>query len=242
MSHSHLPLPRFALTIGDPAGIGPEITLKALASEKLPKDCEIVVFGDMNVLEHRVNLMTDWPDLHSMTSIDDYKTGCINVLDMKQISVADFETGKPQASCGKAAYAYFVKAIDLCMEQKLCGVITSPISKDALHLAGIPFIGHTEILVAKTGVVDFSMLFALDNVYVVHVTTHVSVRNAVDLITCDTVLSHIKLLKQTLDSLGKENPRIAVAGLNPHAGETGCSAPKKSTTSFLPFVKRRRST
>jgi 4-hydroxythreonine-4-phosphate dehydrogenase len=221
MSKSAEKLPLFAITMGDPAGIGPEIALKALISQSLPDDCEIFVIGDLAVLERSVKLTASRPDLHEMTSIDDLQRGRVNVLDMKQVMAGDFETGKPQAVCGRASYNYLIKGIDLCLEKKIAGIVTNPISKEALHLAGINYPGHTEILAERTGTKDFSMMFALDNVHVVHVTTHVSLKQAIQQITRDRVLLNIRLLSQTLRELGNVRPRIAVGGLNPHAGENG---------------------
>jgi 4-hydroxythreonine-4-phosphate dehydrogenase len=213
--------PLFAITMGDPAGIGPEIALKALNSQSLTDDCRVFIIGDMDVLQHSVRLVAPGTDLSSMPSVDEYQPGRVNVLDMKRISMADFETGKPQAACGRASYDYLVRGIDLCLEKKIAGIVTNPISKEALHLAGINYPGHTEILAERTGSKNYSMMFALDNVYVVHVTTHVSLRNAILAISRDTVLQNILLLHTTLKRLGLNKPRIAVGGLNPHAGENG---------------------
>jgi 4-hydroxythreonine-4-phosphate dehydrogenase len=213
--------PLFAVTMGDPAGIGPEIALKALISQSLTDDCAVFIIGDLNVLEHSMRVATPWSDLYEMKSVDDLRPGRVNVLDMKQVSVTDFETGKPQAICGRASYIYLLKGIDLCLEKKIAGIITNPISKEALHMAGINYPGHTEILAERTGTKDFSMMFSLDNVHVVHVTTHVSLKQAIVQITSDRVFTNIRLLNETLLDLGFAKPRIAVGGLNPHAGENG---------------------
>ncbi len=213
--------PLFAITMGDPAGIGPEIALKALISQSLPDDCRIFIIGDFAVLEHALRVASPRSGLYVMQSIDDFRTGSINVLDMKQVSTSDFETGKPQAVCGRASYNYLVKGIDLCLEKRIAGIITNPISKEAFHLAGIHYPGHTEILAERTGTRDFSMMFSLDNVHVAHVTTHVSLKQAITMITSERVLTNIRLLYQTLLDLGLSSPRIAVGGLNPHAGENG---------------------
>jgi 4-hydroxythreonine-4-phosphate dehydrogenase len=207
--------------MGDPAGIGPEIALKALNYQSLTDDCRVFIIGDMEVLQHSTQLVAQGSGLYSMASVDDYQPGRVNVLDMKRLSMADFEMGKPQAACGRASYDYLVRGIDLCLEKKIAGIVTNPISKEALHLAGINYPGHTEILAERTGSENYSMMFALDNVYVVHVTTHVSLRNAIQTISRDTVLRNILLLHTTLERLGINKPRIAVGGLNPHAGENG---------------------
>jgi 4-hydroxythreonine-4-phosphate dehydrogenase len=207
--------------MGDPAGIGPEIALKALNSQSLADDCRVFIIGDLGVLEHSMRLAAPWADLYEMTSEADHRPGRVNVLNMKQVAMADFEMGKPQAACGRASYNYLVRGIDLCLENKIAGIVTNPISKEALHLAGINYPGHTEILAERTGSKSYSMMFALDNVYVVHVTTHVSLRQAILQVTSDRVLENIRLLFETLRELGLAKPRIAVGGLNPHAGENG---------------------
>jgi 4-hydroxythreonine-4-phosphate dehydrogenase len=207
--------------MGDPAGIGPEIAIKALSSSALPGNCDVFIIGDANVLRHRLNAVAARADIRDMASVHDYAPGPINVLDVKVISTADFVLGKPQAACGRASYAYVLKAIELCMAGEISGMVTNPISKEALHMADIDFPGHTEILAARTGAKEFSMLFAVENVYVVHVTTHVSLREALGLVTRDRVLTNIRLLNRTLRMLGMKSPRIAVGGLNPHAGENG---------------------
>jgi 4-hydroxythreonine-4-phosphate dehydrogenase len=214
-------LPVFAITMGDPAGIGPEIALKVLSSQSLPDECRIFIIGDLEILEHAIRFAAPWVDLYEMPSIDDYQARRVNVLNMKQIAITDFELGKPQAVCGRASYNYLVKGIDLCLEKKINGIITNPISKEALHLAGINYPGHTEILAERTGTKDFSMMFALDNVYVAHVTTHVSLVTAIGQIRSERVAGAIRLLSETLVEMGIAKPRIAVAGLNPHAGENG---------------------
>jgi len=214
-------LPLFAVTMGDPAGIGPEIALKALTSQSLPDNCGIFIIGDLGVLEHSMRFAAPWADLHEMTSAADFHPGRVNVYNMKQVEVTDFDRGKSQAICGIASYNYLIKGIDLCIDKTIAGIITNPISKEALHLAGIKYPGHTEILADRTGTKDFSMMFALENVYVAHVTTHVSLKQAILQVTRDRVLLNIRLLSQTLRQLGIANPRIAVSGLNPHAGENG---------------------
>ncbi len=213
--------PIFAITMGDPAGIGPEIALKALCSPSLSSDARIFIIGDLSVLNSAVPLVKKCPALREMNSETDFVAGMINVLDMKRITIDGFEPGKLQAQCGKASYDYVVKGIELCLRGSIGAIVTNPISKEAMRMAGISYPGHTEILADKTGTKDFSMMFALDTVHVAHVTTHIGLRQAIDLISKDRVLRHILLLHTTLLRLGYENPKIAVGGLNPHAGENG---------------------
>jgi 4-hydroxythreonine-4-phosphate dehydrogenase len=226
----------FAITMGDPAGIGPEISLKIFATNKLPKDCNLFIIGDAEILNYYKNLLSINKNLNLMESLQDYNKKSINVLDLKQITLKDFIIGKPQAICGRASYNYIIKAIRLCLSKKICGIITNPINKEALHLAKINYPGHTEILAKETNTKTFSMMFALENVYVVHVTTHVSLKQAINLINKKRVLNNIILLNDTLKRLGFKAPKIAVGGLNPHAGENGLFG-SEEIQHILPAIK-----
>ena len=206
--------------MGDPAGIGPQIAVNALYnSEKRPY--RVVIAGGLEILRKAAEMSGLSPAFKSVTDIDDADYTSINVLDMDEITTSDFTPGIPQARCGKAAYHYITEAISLAMDKKAAAVVTNPISKESLKLAGINYPGHTEIFADKTNSSDYSMVFLLDNVAVAHVTTHVSLRGAVELIKKERVLKQIRLLNRSLKSLGINPPRLAVAGLNPHAGENG---------------------
>lgn len=213
--------PIIGITLGDPAGIGPEIALKALLSNELPSNFDPVIIGDMAVVEQTKNIFSFPAKLHAITSVNQFTPGYINVFDMHTLSNADFSIGKVQAVCGKASYEYVVKAIEMANKKEIAAIVTNPISKEALKMAGINYPGHTEILAAHTGTTNFSMMFMHDAVCVVHVTTHVSLKKAIALINKDSILSHTRLLFHALQNLGIASPRIAISGLNPHAGENG---------------------
>lgn len=209
----------FAITMGDPAGIGPEIAIKALSDCRIKEN--VIIIGDISVLNDIYPKLNVSKPLNRISSTGEFKGDRINVLSLDIISSDDFEPGKVSAKCGLAAFRYIEKSIEMAKAGTIAGVITNPINKESLHLAGINFPGHTEIFAEKTGVKDFSMLFLLRNVGVAHVTTHCSVRNAIDLISRDRVIATIHLLYRAMSQLGKKNPKIAVGGLNPHAGEGG---------------------
>jgi 4-hydroxythreonine-4-phosphate dehydrogenase len=213
-------IPVFALTMGDPAGIGAEIAVKALLSEAIG-DCRVAVIGDLSALLPEAGRLGKTANVQVVTDIRDAQPGRIAILDMKQLPPNGFGVGRVSAACGKASYAYILKGIELAQEGIAAGVITGPINKEALKMAGINYPGHTEILADACGIKEFSMVFYLRGVAVAHVTTHVSLRQAIDLITPDRVLTHIRLLDGALKRLGTKAPRIAVGGLNPHAGENG---------------------
>lgn len=216
--NSHINL---AITMGDPAGIGPEIAIKSLSGDEIPPDCHIFIIGDLSVINQAKKYTGSSVNTYSMSSPNDFQAGSINVLDMQQIKPDDFTIGTVNKKCGRASYAYILKGISLAKEGLIDGVVTNPINKAALKKTGINFPGHTEIFAHETKSDNFSMVFMLDNVYVIYVTTHCSLREAIDRITQDLVYKKILLLKNTLNSLGFENPIIAVGGLNPHAGENG---------------------
>lgn len=209
----------FALTMGDPAGIGPQIAIKALQQHQFYN--RVFIIGDLTVLEDTALKLGINVDLQKISSVKEFDSHYINVFDMRMISPNEFCIGKAQPLCGKAAFSYIDKAISLALDKEIAGVITNPINKESLKMAGINFPGHTEIFASKTGVSNFSMLFLLNGVTVAHVTTHCSLRTAIDLINKERVYSNIKLLDRAIRELGIDCPRIAVGGLNPHAGENG---------------------
>jgi 4-hydroxythreonine-4-phosphate dehydrogenase len=211
-----------ALTMGDPAGIGPEIALKALSNTAaLPQNCRIMIIGDLEVLQNTAGLAGVKSLIRAMKSETDTEPLAINILDMHTVSPLDFKIGIASALCGKAAFAYICKGIEMAMAGTINGIVTNPINKLALSLAGINYPGHTEILAEKTKTTDYSMVFMLDNISVAHVTTHCSLKQAISLINEDRVHSTIQLLNTTLIANKIKSPRIAVGGLNPHAGENG---------------------
>jgi 4-hydroxythreonine-4-phosphate dehydrogenase len=210
--------PLFALTMGDPSGIGPEISLKALSSVQAPN---IMVIGDFSVIKNTADSLGIHPEYNVIKSPEEFISGRINILDMEIVQPDQFTIGTINMLCGKAAFSYINTAIDLALEKKIDGIITNPINKESLQLAGVNYPGHTEIFAARTGVTDFAMMFLLEKVCVAHVTTHCSLRQAIDLITSDRIVKKIALLNDALILLGFSNPRIAVGGLNPHAGEHG---------------------
>lgn len=207
--------------MGDPAGIGPEIAVKALISKKTPDDCRIFIIGDYSIVLKAAELISTEKKLNRITELSEYNENFINILDIQLLKNHDVTPGAINSFCGKASYEYVLKAITLAKQGTIDAIVTNPISKAALHEAGIKFPGHTEILAQETHTEHYSMMFMLDKVCVSYVTTHCSLKKAIELISMERVFENICLLDSTLKSLGFENPRIAVSGLNPHAGENG---------------------
>ncbi len=215
------------ITMGDPAGIGPEITIKAL-SKREDNACKIVVVGDLSVLRDTARSLNVTTELHTVEDPLKAQNGVINVIDLNTITPLSFEMGKPQIICAKSAYQYIIAAIDFALKGQAGAVITNPINKEALNMAGIPFQGHTELFAHRTKVSDYSMIFQLENLAVAHVTTHCSLKDAITQITEQRVFTHIQLIDSYLKQTACSPARIAVGGLNPHAGENGLFGTEES--------------
>jgi 4-hydroxythreonine-4-phosphate dehydrogenase len=219
--------PLLGITMGDPAGIGAEIIVKSLARETIQEICRPLVIGDFRAMQlasreiGRRNLDVQPCDPDTIPHSAGFHPGRINVMDLANVGPAKLEYGKVSAAGGRAAYEYIETAIRLAMEGKIHGTVTAPIHKEALNLAGIPYAGHTEIYASLTGAKDYAMMLAEGDFRVVHVSTHISLREAIERVKKERILAVIRLARETLRRIGIENPRIVVAGLNPHAGEGG---------------------
>jgi len=215
--------PIFAITMGDPAGIGPEIVVKALSHKEIYEMCIPVVIGDFEALSDAIRFCGS--DL-ALNVIDDAgdaacKHGMIDLIDMRLLSKNSWKYKEVSQLCGEASFEYVRRGIELAMANAAHGVITGPICKESINKAGFHYNGHTEIFAEFTGTKEYGMLLMSGNLRVIHVTTHVPLRKACQLITAERVYSAIKLADKAVAALGIANPRIAVAGLNPHAGEEG---------------------
>ncbi|MED3866843.1 4-hydroxythreonine-4-phosphate dehydrogenase PdxA [Priestia megaterium] len=212
------------ITMGDPAGIGPEISIKAFQKKSLYEKCNPLLIGDKSIIE---NYLEKYPEfnmkVNAITTPEDglYEWGTMDVIDLASLDANELKIGKVSKEAGNAAYLYVEKVIDLALKGKVDATVTNPLNKEALNLAGHHFAGHTEIYGELTNTSKFSMMLADGDLRVVHVSTHVSLREACDLVKKERVLDVIKIAHQACIKLGIENPRIAVAGLNPHCGENG---------------------
>ena len=202
--------PIIGVTMGDAAGIGPEIVLKALADESLRAVCQVVVIGDAAFLRrtaYELGLVV-------------FESGDVEIIDLVNLP-ADFEIGIDQAVTGKASAEYIEAAVSLWKEKRIDAICTAPISKKAIGLGGYDFPGHTEFLADMTGTREFAMSFFAGRLRVVLMSTHLSLLNAIDLIKKDRLVDLIKFTNRELEKLLKRKVSIAVAGLNPHASEGG---------------------
>lgn len=207
------------ITMGDPAGIGCEIILKAFENEDFRK--KSIIFGSSEIVKYFKKLLNIKDKIKIISDINEFDAECINVVEVLSISLNDFEFGKVSPICGKAAYAYVERAIDWAMKGKIKAVVTAPLNKESLHLAGYKYDGHTEIFATLTNTKKYAMLLWSEKLKVIHVSTHVSLRNACDKVKKDRIMDTIVLANTSLKRMGIKEPRIAVAGLNPHAGESG---------------------
>jgi len=216
-------LPLILITMGDPAGIGPEICVKALACADMYEVCRPVVVGDAVVLQRAVGLTGAVVVLNAIADVSHaaFEAGTVDVLDLQNVDLTLVEWGKVSAAAGKAAFEYVRTSIELTMSGAADAIVTGPINKEAINLAGYHYAGHTEILADLTGTHDYAMMLVDGGLRVVHTSTHLSLREACDLVKRDRVLTVIRLAHQAAQALGIAQPTIGVAGLNPHAGEGG---------------------
>ena len=211
------------ITMGDPAGVGPEITVKALQDPKVYESCKPLVVGDAAILERACGFVGAKCTIHPVADPSEglYEHGIIDILDLGLLRPEDFAIGQVSAAAGDAAFRYVRKVIELAMDGKVDATVTNPLNKEAMNLAGHHFSGHTEIYAYYTGTEHYTMMLAHKDMRVVHVSTHVSLREACDRVKKDRVLEVIRIADKACRDMGIASPRIGVAGLNPHCGEGG---------------------
>ncbi|MCL2616632.1 MAG: 4-hydroxythreonine-4-phosphate dehydrogenase PdxA [Defluviitaleaceae bacterium] len=210
--------------MGDPAGIGPEISVMALASSAVYDICRPVVIGEADIMREALRVTgRGGIAVRAIANVSEaeFAYGTIDVLHIGAISLADISPGEISAKTGDAAFRYVEKVIRLAQNGDICATVTNALSKEALNLAGHNYAGHTEIYADLTNTTKYSMLLAHEDIRVVHVSTHVSLRRACDMVTRERVQEVITLADRACKSLGIALPKIAVAGLNPHSGESG---------------------
>jgi len=215
--------PVLGITMGDPAGIGPEIAVKALAAPMVRKAARALVLGDARVIRDAARLARVDLAVRPLTRVADasWAADQVEVLDLANADPGAFAIGRVSAVCGRAAYEYIECGVRLAAAGEIDAIVTAPVNKEALAAAGVPHSGHTEILASLTGTKAYAMLLMGRDLRVIHVTTHVALRRVPDLVTRERVLRTIRLGQEAMRRLGMTAPRLAVCGLNPHAGEGG---------------------
>ena len=216
--------PVIGITMGDPASIGPEITLKALNKPSIYEQAKPLVVGDLGMMyKARETVGLKNLKFHKISQVSEalFEYGTIDVLDMGLVDSEKLELGKVSKEAGEAAFQYVVKVIELANKGKVDATVTNAFNKEAINLAGHHYSGHTEVYAEYTGTKSYTMMLALGDLRVVHVSTHVSLREACDRVKKDRVLEVIRIANDACKQLGIKNPKVGVAGLNPHSGEGG---------------------
>ena len=215
--------PILGISVGDPGGIGPEITAKALAQEEIYQLARPLVVADVRFMKDVLRFTGLKLNLNPLQQIKDgrFQCGTLDVLDLHNMPPEQLKYKEVTAAQGRASFEYVAKVIELALNKEIHGTVTGPINKAAINAAGYHYAGHTEIYATLTGTRDYSMMLAHGNFRVTHVSTHVSLRKACDLVKKERVARVIDLTYDALKNFGLPDPRIGVAGLNPHCGEEG---------------------
>ncbi|MXQ53462.1 4-hydroxythreonine-4-phosphate dehydrogenase PdxA [Shimazuella alba] len=232
-------LPIIGITMGDPAGVGPEIIIKSLADGEIYHKCRPIVIGDAKIIARAQQFTHTDMEIVSIKEISDaaFVSGKIYCLDMDLVA-ADLPIGQVSAEAGHAAFEFVKKAVDLAKDGQIDAICTAPLNKEAMHLGGHIYPGHTEILADLTDTTDFSMMLSAPNLKVIHVTTHIGIIDAINSIHPTRVYNVIKMADETLKKAGIDAPRIAVCGINPHAGENGLFGYGEETEKVIPGVEK----
>jgi 4-hydroxythreonine-4-phosphate dehydrogenase len=215
--------PLLAITMGDPAGSGPEIVTKTLAETEIREVCRPVVIGDAATMKEALAITRMPGEVKTISDVSEatFDPALIEVVDLKNVDLARLERGRNSAMCGQASYEYIKMATELCLADTVDGMVTSAISKDAINSAGHHYDGHTGLLSHLCDSPDATMMLVAEGLRVPHVSTHISLRNALDRVRPERIVKVLELADDGIRKMGIEKPRLAVAGLNPHAGEGG---------------------
>jgi 4-hydroxythreonine-4-phosphate dehydrogenase len=233
--------PLIGITMGDPASIGPEIAVKALLDEKIHAICRPLLAGDAGVFRDIISRLGTNATVNAISQVSEarFELGQIDVIDLKNVDLDQLKFGEISAMAGNASFESIKKVIDLAMAGEIDATVTGPINKKSINEAGHHFAGHTEIYAHFTGTKKYAMLLVEDHIKVIHVSTHVSLRQACDLVKKERILEVTDLLRNGLISLGETNLKIGIAGLNPHAGDSGLFG-TEDDLEILPAVEEAR--
>lgn len=231
--------PIIAITMGDAAGIGPEIIVKSLEHNSVYDICRPLVIGDLKILERAAAVTKSKVNFNKVENTSECKfdIGTIDCIDLDLLP-ADLPFGELSAKAGDAAFQFIKKAVDLAKEGQIQVICTAPLNKAALHLGGHMYPGHTEILADLTETEDYSMMLTTPKLKVIHLTTHKGLIDAINSINPDRTYKVINLANDTLKSAGNKNPRIAVAGINPHCGENGMFGYGEEEEKLIPAIEK----
>ncbi|MCW3096720.1 MAG: 4-hydroxythreonine-4-phosphate dehydrogenase [Chthonomonadaceae bacterium] len=231
--------PRLAITMGDPAGIGPEIVLKALADPAVYDICIPTVYGDLEWMQRTANALRLEQKVVAVQSGGMADVATVLVRQATQADLREVRVGQLAAAAGQAAAECVLTAAKAAMAGETDALVTAPLNKEAIALGGFPYPGHTELLAEATKTPRYGMLLLAGPLRVVHVSTHVSLREAIARVLSPRILECIRLGDRACRDLGIAHPRIAVAGLNPHAGENGMFGTEE-TEQIAPAIAQAR--
>jgi 4-phospho-D-threonate 3-dehydrogenase / 4-phospho-D-erythronate 3-dehydrogenase len=230
--------PVIAITMGDAAGVGPEVIVKALAGEELYGLCRPLVIGDGSVMQKALELCGSAARLNRLDGMSAalYRKGVIDLLDLHNLEADKVVFGRISAACGKAAVEYIYQAAGMARQGQIDAMVTAPINKEATRLGGYGELGHLELLAHYSGAGEYATMLVSGALRVVHLTTHYALKEALGFVTQPAILAKLKLIQTAFQSWGLESPRIGVAAINPHGGEGGILG-KEEITEIGPAVK-----
>jgi 4-hydroxythreonine-4-phosphate dehydrogenase len=238
------PLPRIAITMGDPAGVGPEVCLRLLADPDIRRECLPVVFGEADILR-RVADAARLPRASPVITADQWRANWAavsgpTIVDWRAIDSAAVQPGVVSAATGRASFTYVERAIEAALAGQVVAVSTGPLNKEALHAAGIHYPGHTEIFADRTGSPRWCMMQYSEEITCTFVTVHVGYAEVPALLTKQRILDVIDLTAEALMKLRNRRPKIVVCGLNPHAGEHGLFGDREEERIIVPAIEAAR--
>lgn len=212
-----------AIPMGDAAGIGPEISIKSLSNKEIYDICKPLIVGDLGVLEKAANIVESNVKFNAINNPEEgiYEYGTIDVIDLNNIDEKNLKYGEVSAECGQAAFEYIKKSVELAMNKKVSALATTPINKESLKAAKVPFIGHTEMLEELSNSKDPLTMFQVRGMRIFFLTRHLSLKDAINQMTKERVHDYLLRCDKALEKLGVKERKFAVAGLNPHSGEKG---------------------
>jgi len=215
--------PLLAITMGDAAGSGPEIIAKTLAEPEISAACRCVVIGDADTMRESLQITGVPGKVRAIEKLTEalFKDGVIEVIDLHNIQLNKLERGRVDPMAGKAAFEYIKLTAELALAGECDAIVTSAINKESLNKAGYHYDGHTQLLAELCGVPDVAMMLVSGQLRITHVTTHVSLHEAIEMVRPERILTVIRLTDEAIRQMSVNKPRIAVAGLNPHASESG---------------------
>jgi 4-hydroxythreonine-4-phosphate dehydrogenase len=233
--------PKISITLGDPAGIGPEIVAKALADPETYRICNPVVVGDSYAMKMGIEVARLSLKINSIENLTQakYLYGTIDLIDLHNIDPTKIEMGKAAPMTGAASVEYVIYASDLALAKVVDAIVTAPLNKEAMHMGGYDYPGHTELLAEKSGTIEFAMMLATGKLRVVHATTHIPFRAIAEHLTMERIYTTIQIAQEACKTLGIKDPRIAVAGLNPHSSDGGIFGDEEKRI-IIPAIEKAR--